>query len=194
MGVSSKEVYLRVFSCAGCGYCSDVCPREIDPLRLHEAIKIELLEHGEKPPESMNFIVPGQRMNLYEIIAPIQTKPSEARWLKRMPPQPEKAENVAFLGCFPKALPHNIFAFLDVLERMGISSVTLGGGELCCGGLANMTNPPVGQSLGQILVEETIKTGADYIANTCPFCALAFYPYLRRYSFKVKGIADKINQ
>jgi len=46
-GISSKEVYLRAFSCAGCGYCSDVCPQGIDPLQLHEAIKIELLEHGE---------------------------------------------------------------------------------------------------------------------------------------------------
>jgi len=57
-----------------------------------------------------------------------------------------------------------------------------------------MTNSPVGQSLGQVLVEETIKTGADYIANTCPLCALAFYPYLRRYSFKVKDIAAIMNE
>jgi Fe-S oxidoreductase len=317
-GVSSEEVYLKAFSCAGCGYCSDTCPQGIDPLLLHEAVKIELLKHGEKPPESMNFVVPGQRMNLYEILAALQTKPSEVRWLKRVPSQPKKTENVVFLGCSPQALPHSIFAFLDVLEKMGVDSVTLGGGELCCGtvfcpaggnvkeseekarelvtalkafspkriilvctgcyrqfteffpsflgldfevqfytqflnenldkinftkplgktvtmhescmtrrtkatdsaikllkavpglkllerkdieeetlccgGLANMTYPPMGQKLGQILVEETLKIGADYIANTCPFCALAFYPYLRQHSFKVKDIATIINE
>ena len=48
-GVSSEEVYLKAFSCAGCGYCSDSCPQGIDPLLLHEAVKIELLKHGEKP-------------------------------------------------------------------------------------------------------------------------------------------------
>ena len=65
---------------------------------------------------------------------------------------------------------------------------------LCCGGLANMTYPQMGQELGHILAEELIKTGTDYIANTCSFCALAFYPYVRQYSFEVKGIATLVNQ
>ena len=317
-GVFSEEVYLKAFSCAGCGYCSDSCPLEIDPLLLHEATKIELVKRGKKPPEAMNFVVPGQRINLYEIFSALQIKPSEVRWLKRVPSRPERTENVVFLGCSPPALPHNIFAFLDVLERTGIDFVTLAGGELCCGtvfcpaggkvreseekarelvavlkafsperiilvctgcyrqfteffprfleldfevkfytqflnenlekinftkplektvtlhescmtrrtkatdsaiklleaipglklverehikeqtlccgGIANMTYPQMGQKLGHILVEETIRTGADYIANTCPFCGLAFYPYVRQYSCAVKDIATLINE
>lgn len=317
-GVSSEEVYLKAFSCAGCGYCSDSCPQGIDPLLIHEATKIELLKRGEKPPEAMNFVIPGQRMNIYEILAALQTKPSERRWLRTVPSRPEKTENVLFLGCSPPALPDKIFALLDVLERMGINFVTLAGGELCCGttfcpaggkvreseekarelvasvkafspkriiltctgcyrqfteffpsfleldfdvqfytqflnenvdkisftkplektvalhescmtrrtkvsdsarklleaipglrlvekehikeqplccgGIANMTYPPMGQQLGQILAEETFKTGADYIANTCPFCALSFYPYIRQYSFDVKDIVILINE
>jgi len=317
-GVLSEEAYTKAYTCAGCGYCSDSCPQGIDPLLIHEAVKIELVKQGEAPPEVMNFVVPGQRMNLYEILSALQIKPSEARWLRRVPPQPEKTENVVFLGCSPLALPDKIFAFLDVLERMGVNFITLAGGELCCGtsfcpaagkvaeseekarelvasmklfspervilvctgcyrqfteffpsfldldfevqfytqflnenldkinftktlgktatmhescmsqrtevvgsarelleavpglkllenenikaqnlccgGIANMTNPLIGQQLGQNLAEEIIKTGADYISNTCPFCGLAFYPYVRQSSCDVKDVATLINE
>ena len=317
-GVFTEEVYLKAFGCAGCGYCSDVCPQEIDPLLLHEATKIELLKGGKEPPEVMNFVVPGQRMNLYEILSALQMKPSEARWLKRAPSRPKITENVVFLGCSPPALPDKIFHFLDILERMGTDFVALTGGELCCGtsfcpaagkvkesegkarelidnvkafspervilfctgcyrqfmeffpsflemdfevqfytqffgdnlekltftkplektvalhescmtrrtdltdstkklleaipglklvetehdkdqtlccgGIANMTNPPLGQQLGHILVEEILKTKSDYIANTCSFCRLAFYPYEKQYSFEVKDVATLVNE
>ena len=62
-GSFDKDVYIKAFSCAGCGHCSDSCPEEIDPLLIHEAVKIELIKHGEKPPEAMDFVIPGQKFN-----------------------------------------------------------------------------------------------------------------------------------
>jgi heterodisulfide reductase subunit D len=321
-GGSSEEVYTMAFGCAGCGYCNDFCPQGIDVLRMVEATKIELLKHGEKPPEAINFVLPRQRINIFEILAALQIKPSERRWLRRIPPQPKKSENVVFLGCSPPALPHNTFAFLDILERMGLDFVTLSGGELCCGtafcptggmveeseeyarelvtalkeafspkrlifdctgcyrqfgeyfpeflyddmdfelkfytqflsenldkinfikpvektvtlhdscvlarrfkdtesprkilraipglklvemehnsgetlccgGLANMTNPPLGQKLGHTLVEEAEKTGVDYLVDVCPFCQSAIYPHLKGYSFGLRDIATLMNE
>ncbi|MFC1862647.1 (Fe-S)-binding protein [Thermodesulfobacteriota bacterium] len=317
-GVFTDDVYLRAFGCAGCGDCSDSCPQEIDPLLLHEALKIELLRQGKEPPEVMNFVIPGQRMNLYEILSSIQMKPSEARWLKKAPENPQKTENLVFLGCSPVALPDKVFHFLDVLERMGIDFVAMAGGELCCGtslcpaagkvkeseemarelidnikafspervilfcngcyrqfteffpsflemdlevqhytqffldnleklkftkplnkkvflyescmtrrtklsdpakallevipgvelvdpelgeeetlccgGIANMTNPPLGQQVGKVLIDNILKTTADYIANTCSFCRLSFYPYEKQYSFNVRDIATLLDE
>ena len=46
-GEFSEEVYLKAFSCTGCGDCSDLCPQEIDPMLTHEAIKIELVKQGK---------------------------------------------------------------------------------------------------------------------------------------------------
>lgn len=321
-GVFSEEVYTMAFSCAGCGYCTDFCPQGIDVMRVVEATKIELVEQGKKPPEALNFVLPKQRVNLYEILAALQTKPSERRWLREVPSQPQKTENVVFLGCSPPALPHNVFAFLDILEKMGLDFVTVSGGglccgtsfcpaggrvreseevarelvtalkeafspkrlifsctgcyrqfgeyypqflyddtefelkfytqffsenldkinfvkpvektvtlhdscvlarrfkdtesprnllesipglklvemehnrgeTLCCGGLANMTNPELGQKLGHTLVEEAEKTGADYLVDVCPFCQLGLYPQIKGYSFGLRDIATLINE
>lgn len=313
-----EDVYLKAFSCSGCGYCSDSCPQGLDPLLVHEAAKIALVKYGAAPPEAVNFVVPGQKFNVYEILSALQMKPSEARWLKSMPEQPAKVENVLFLGCSPPALPHRVFGLLDVFEKMGVSFVALSGGELCCGvsnclalanvkesevkareliaaltafspkrviltctgcyrqfteffpnfldfdleakfytqflmehieemtftkalnktvalhescmtrrtqvtesakkvleaipgltlvepprddggalccgGIANMTNPPTGQQLGHELVTGMMKAGADHVANTCPFCTLAFYPYVRQEALDVRDIATLVNQ
>ena len=314
-GVFSEEVYHKAFACSSCGYCSESCPQGIDIMEAFGAARSKLVQQG-KFPEAVNFVeaIPG----LWGTVSALQTRPAEATRLRKVPSSTEKTENVVFLGCSPPALPHNIFAFLDVLERMGINFVALAGGELCCGtafcpaggkvreseekarelvtavkafspervihicngcyrqfteffpsfleldfevefysqflnenlekinftkplektvtlheacmtrrtkvtdsvmklleaipglklvarehieeqplccgGLANMTYPQIGQKLGHILAEEIIKTGTDYIANTCSFCALAFYPYIRQYSFEVKGIATLVNQ
>lgn len=316
-GKYSQNVFIKAYSCAGCGYCTDACPQGLDPLLIHEALKVELLKQGAKPPEAFDFVMPGQKFNVHGILSSLQTKPSEMRWLKQIPPEPKATENVIFLGCFAPALPHSIYAFLDILEKMGIDFVTLAGGDLCCGttycpgagkaseseqkgrelmagleafspkrliltctgcyrqitemfpsfmdmdievqyytqffsnnlnkmqfttpinksvilhesctsrrtnvsgsvkeilkaipglklvvdkelqqkslccgGIANTSYPEMGQRLGNSLVEEIVKIDADYIATTCPFCRLTFYPYARQYTFTVKDVPTLIN-
>lgn len=317
-GTFSEDVYLRAFGCAGCGYCSESCPQGIDPLLLHEATKIELVKKGKQPPEAVNFILPGRKPNLIGVLSALQTKPSEERWYKRAPAQPRKTENVVFLGCEALAMPHKIFASLDVFEAMGLDFVALSGGDLCCGvppvlaagnvkegeekgrelveninafsperviiicpgcyrqfteffplfldldfkvefftqflnenmekikfgkplgktvtlhnscmskrtnvaesqakfleaipglkivgkeigkeqhlccgGITNLTNPQMAHQVGHVLVEETLKFGGDYTADTCPACMFAFYMYLKEYPLNVKDIAALLNE
>jgi heterodisulfide reductase subunit D len=134
VGVYSEEAYLKAFACAGCGYCSDFCPQGIDPLLVNEAAKIKLHEQELKPPHREERVLTGRDLKPYDIFAALQTKSNEIRWLKRAPSRPEQVENVVFLGCFPPSLvPDRTFAFLDILERMGVDFTALAGGELCCG-------------------------------------------------------------
>jgi Fe-S oxidoreductase len=317
-GKHSQEVFIKAYSCAGCGYCTDACPQGLDPLLIHEALKVELLKKGAKPPEAFNFVLPGQKFNIHNILSSLQTKPSEMRWFKQIPLEPKITENVVFLGCFAPALPHSIYALVDIMEKMGVDFVTLAGGgslccgttlcpgtgkaseseqrgrelmaslkafspkrliltctgcyrqitetfpsfmnmdievqyytqflqdnldkiefttpinksvilhesctsrrtnvsgsvkdilkaipglmlvddkelqqkNLCCGGVANTSYPEMGQRLGNSLVQEIIKVDAEYIATSCPFCRLTFYPYARQFSFTVKDIPTLVN-
>lgn len=299
-GEASDEVYFEAFTCAYCGYCSNLCPAGLDPMVIREATKNELIKKGRAVPEAVGFLYPNQRINLYEILTALQTKPSEQKWLKNSPAEPKKAENVLFLGCFLSALPHFVFSIIDIFERLNIDFITLSGGEvccgtiycpaggmvekadekarelvkalhsfspervimfctgcyrqfteffpdfinmdfkvqfytdflldnidklnlskpvnitatyhkscmtrrtkvaesgekllkaipglklvemkdserLCCGGLGNMTAPEYATNLTKSLVEAISETKADYVTTYCPFCMLAFYPYL----------------
>ena len=132
-GKYTQDVFTKAYSCAGCGYCTETCPQGLDPLLIQEALKVELLKNGAKYPEAFDFVIPGQKFNIHGILSSLQTKPAEMRWLKQIPPEPKATENVVFLGCFAPALPHSIYALLDVMERIGIDFVTLAGGDLCCG-------------------------------------------------------------
>jgi len=129
-GVSSEEAYVQAYSCSSCGRCSEACPQGIDVMEAFGAARIKMVEQG-KIPEAVNFVetIPG----LWRTISKLEMKPSEMRWLEKVPPKPEKTENVVFLGCTLPASPHTVFALLDVFESMGIDFVALAGGELCCG-------------------------------------------------------------
>jgi len=84
---------------------------------------------------------------------------------------------------------------LEAIPGVELVDPKLGDEEiLCCGGIANMTNPPLGQQVGKVLVDNISKTNADYIANTCSFCRLSFYPYEKHYSFDVKDFATIIDE
>ena len=129
-GIFSEEVFHKAFSCASCGICTNSCPQEINVLLAFEAARIRLANQG-KLPEAVKSM--GDIASFGRTLSALQIKPSEVRWLKRAPSRPERTENVIFTGCNLPQFPHTVFAFLDILERIGIDYVALSGGELCCG-------------------------------------------------------------
>ena len=171
-GACSKDVYLKAQSCSGCGHCVDICPQGINPVLIHEATRIVLIKQGEEPPQFTNFLVPGQKFNLFNILAALQTKPSEARWIKAVPSQPKKTETVVFLGCSPLALPNTVFAFLDILEKMGLDYVALAGGDLCCGATLGPISGHVEESeeKARELMASVQAFSPDRVITLCPEC------------------------
>jgi heterodisulfide reductase subunit D len=194
-GAYSEDVYLKAQSCSGCGCCADFCPQDIDPLVLHEATKIALVKKGEKPPEFTNFLVPGQKFNLFNILAALQTKPSEARWIKAVPSQPQKTETVVFLGCSPLALPHTVHAFLDILDVMGLDYVALAGGDLCCGATLGPIAGRVKESeeKARELMASVQAFSPERVITLCPECHHLFkdsFPTYMDMDFEVQFYAQ----
>jgi heterodisulfide reductase subunit D len=87
---------------------------------------------------------------------------------------------------------------MELLKAIpGLKLVKMEGSEeqnICCGGGALATYPPIGQQLGQTLIEKVARTGADYVVNVCAGCNFAFFPGLRNHSFVFTDIAALINE
>jgi len=198
-GELTDEVYTEAFSCGCCGWCSESCPQGIDPQLLHEATKIEIVKRGKRPPEAVNFLLPGQRINFYEILSALQIKPSEARWIRRVPSRSERVENVFWLGCFPVALPGVVFTFLDVLERMGVDFVALAGGELCCGTVFCPAAGDVEQSeeKARELVNALTAFSPERVIVICTGCYRQLTEFTPRYldlDFEVQFYTDFLSK
>lgn len=183
-GIFSEEVYLKAFSCAGCGYCADSCPQSIDPMLTHEAAKIELVEQGKKSPGAAYSVFSKKGLKPFDVLSALQTKPAEVRWLKSVPPRPERTENVVFLGCVPPAeLPDKVFAFLDILNSMGIRYVALAGGELCCGASLCPGDGRVKDSEDNArkLVADLKSFSPERVILICPGCYRQFAEFISRF-------------
>ena len=154
-GEPSEEAYEVVFSCnRGCGLCARACPEGLMPYYLgFIPAAARLASAGMKLPALTYQHLPGHRYNFASVFSALQIKPSEVRWMRKPPPNPEPAEVVLFTGCAPLGIPHNLLETMDILDSMGTDFVTLAGGELCCGMAHTLWGDlKAAQSMGQELV------------------------------------------
>lgn len=154
-GEPSEEAYEVVFSCnRGCGLCAKACPEGLMPYYLgFIPAAAKLTSAGMKPPPLTYQHLPGHRHNFGSVFSALQIKPSEARWLKRPPPDPKPVDVVFFTGCAPLGIPHILLEAIEIMEVMGIDFVTLAGGEFCCGMAPTLWgNLEAAQGMGQELI------------------------------------------
>lgn len=132
-GVVSEEASLKSASCTHCAVCQDVCPVDINPVLMHEQLKLELVRLGKKGYPLMEIKLGDSTYFLPDIIASMQVKPEEKRWITHVPDNPQHKDVVVFTGCGFVMVPDKIFIIEQILERLGLDYVMVGGGELCCG-------------------------------------------------------------
>ena len=57
-----------------CSYCADSSPQEIDPMLIHEAAKIDLLEQGKRSSEANHPVFLERGFKHFDIFSALQTK------------------------------------------------------------------------------------------------------------------------
>jgi len=132
-GITSEEASLKSASCTYCGICQDVCPMDLDPVMIHELLRLELVKLGKKAYPLLEIKLGDSNYFVPDIVASMQIKPEEKRWITHVPDNPPQKDVVVFIGCGLVMMPDKIFLISDILESLGLNFVMVGGGELCCG-------------------------------------------------------------
>jgi len=132
-GIVSEEATLKSDSCTHCGICQDVCPVDINPVIMHELLRLELVKLGKKAYPLLEIKLGDSTYFVPDMIASMQIKPEEKRWITHVPDSPPQKDVVVFAGCGLVLMPDKIFLIADILERLELDFVMVGGGELCCG-------------------------------------------------------------
>lgn len=116
-------------ACSGSAQCRDVCPEQLDPYTFMRLAKLDL--QLARPSRE-----PAPRTNLFRMIElsrGLQMPRQDVRWFTGRPAPGVSAEVVFYLGCNVLRTPHIVLNMIDVLDHLGVSFHTVGGGGNCCG-------------------------------------------------------------
>jgi Fe-S oxidoreductase len=182
-GEVSEEAYEVVFSCNGaCAACAKACPEGLLPYSAFMSAIARIFRAGKEPPALSYHYRPGHRYNFGNVFSALQIMPSEARWLKKPPANPDPVEVVFFTGCAPTGIPHTLFETMDILDRMGVDFAALAGGDLCCGTAPMLWGDlDAAQAMGQRLVSTIASFRPKKAVFYCTGCHMMCLGMLPRF-------------
>jgi Fe-S oxidoreductase len=170
-GIMSEEASIRAASCIHCATCQDLCPQDINPVTLQELLQLELINLGQKHHPVMEIKVGEHIYYLSDILASMQIKPEEKRWLSNVPNNPKQKDVVVFTGCALVMMPDKIFLIADILEKLSLDFVIVGGGELCCGARYLGINLDKADAYGKALLHTLDTFKPQQVIFCCAGCA-----------------------
>lgn len=185
----------RAFACSRCGACIGVCPQDIDVYDLQQALRarVQREEGGTRIPDTLrigNFRYTPADIDL--VLASLQSKPSDRRWIEKIPKAVSPRENVLFLGCATRRYVDKVNIVVDILRDLGLDMVVIGGGELCCGTRAQSSGRQEdADRQGVGLVSALGQYKPEQVLVMCPSCYFMLkkeIPRLCRVPFEVKHV------
>jgi len=182
-GEVSEEAYEMVFSCTGgCGICAKSCPEGLIPYSAFMPAIAKIAGAGRPLPRRIYQHTQGHRHHFPEFFSALQIKPSEERWIRKAPANPEPVDVVFFSGCAATGIPHLLLETVGILERMGINFATLSGRDLCCGaGPLLRGDLEAAQSIGENLISSIAAFNPKKAVLFCVSCQANFQYTLPRF-------------
>ncbi|MBN2463763.1 MAG: (Fe-S)-binding protein [Dehalococcoidia bacterium] len=176
-GIVSEEATLKIDSCTHCGICQDVCPVDINPVVMHEILRLELVKLGKKAYPLLEIKLGDSTYFVPDMIASMQIKPEEKCWMTHVPDNPPQKDVVVFAGCGLVLMPEKIFLISDILERLGLDYVMIGGGELCCGVRYLGMDLDKADAMGKALLRNLAAFSPKEVVLCCAECAYQVAQY-----------------
>jgi Fe-S oxidoreductase len=169
-GITSEEALLKSASCTHCALCQDVCPEDLNPVLMHEILKLELVRLGKKAYPGLEIQLGDTTYFVPDIIASMQVKPEEKRWITHVPDNPEHKDVVIFTGCGFVMMPDKIFIMEKIMQRLGLDYVMVSGGELCCGVRYLGTDLDKADAHGKALLRAMGAFTPEHVLFPCAEC------------------------
>jgi len=178
--VMSEEADIRAASCTYCALCVDACPQGLNPLHLLEILGIEMVKLGQKRYPRMEIKLGDRICLICDVLASLQMKPEERRWLTQVPDNPPQKDFVVFSGCGPVMMTDKMFVMADIFDRLKLNFVMVAGGELCCGGRYLNVNLERAESCNREFVNTLNAFKPRAVIYVCPECYYQMTQYYAR--------------
>ena len=198
-GCLSEIVIERAFACCRCGGCIDICPVGINVYNLQQALRSEIVAAGERQ-LTLNQLRIGYRIwdeyDFDDILASIQIKPSEKRWVDGIPQNLRRKNTILFLGCPTRRYVDKVNTTLDILDMLGLDFLAIGGGAVCCGARAQIAGRLKEADIqGLQLISTLARYEPNEVLVICPTCLYMMKKEIPNFvdvPFKTKHVLEVI--
>ena len=200
-GPLSFIVVERAFACSRCGICQDICPQEINVFDVMQALRVRILDQGERN-LSLNSLPVDDHIltdwDFDDILTSLQIKPWERRWADSGTSDIQQSDAVLFIGCHSRRYVSTINTLLDIFQMLGIKHTAVTGGAVCCGarfsgiGKFDVADEQVAQ-----LISYLAEYSPKEVYVECPMCLYNIRKEILKFTevpFRVRHVFDVISE
>jgi Fe-S oxidoreductase len=189
----SKTLADRFFTCTTCGFCKEICPLEVDTVKIVQNVRTYLIKEGLYD-SSINIISKNIMKYSNPYGKPIEDK---SAWSKDLHFYRD-GKTLLFGGCvYPFQNPEVLKITAQLLQKAGLKLNYLPN-EPCCGyPLLALGFQEDFEDLARKNAELFMKAGVEEIVANCPGCVETlkqYSEYIGKVDFKVLHIVDYLKE